>query len=100
MILQNTTYLVNQDLENIWIFWMKETFIPLIKDTGLTSLIRLYKLQKIEPDHDTTYALHVEFNNDEKSNIYNTKYKSQFDNLMIKRFGNGFTAFRTTLDEI
>lgn len=98
-IISNTTYLIDSANEDIWLFWVKETFIPFINQTNLCESVKLYKMDKIEEEHDNTYAMQLEFRSSAKMKSFNDSYKKQFDTLMLKRFGNSFTAFRTTLHE-
>lgn len=98
-VISNTSYIIDPSIEDVWLFWIKETYIPLVKQTDLCEVVRLFKLQKIEEDHDNTFAIQIDFLNDTKLHLYNNKYKSQFDSLMLKRFGNTVTAFRTILHE-
>lgn len=92
--------MIDTSQESVWLFWMKETFMPLIEQTGLTLNCRLFCLQKLEEDHDNTFALQIEFASMVKMEQYNDLYKVKFDTLMIKRFGTAFTAFRTVLHEV
>jgi len=100
MILLNTTYVVDSATEKMWLFWMRETLLPLIEETGMCSNVRFYHLQKIQPDADETYALQLEFKSNERVVKYSERFNPSFDALMIKRFGSTVTAFRTMLDEL
>jgi hypothetical protein len=60
MLLVNTTYQVSESSEMAWHAWVRETYIPLVTQSGMLRNPRFYRLLIEEETGSKSYALQFE----------------------------------------
>lgn len=98
MIIFNTTYLVHPQLEQRFLTWVRETYVPQIKELGLLKSPRLLKVLTDEKD-GISFSLQWEAESISVMGQFGKKHQSQLEALVSKTFGEGVLFFSTHLKE-
>ena len=96
MIIFNTTYLVHPRLEEKFLAWIKESYIPQVKATGLLQAPRLMKVLTDEKD-GISFSLQWEADNVSAMGQYKKAHQSKMEEQVIKEFGESVLFFSTHL---
>lgn len=97
MILYNITLKVNPSIEEEWIRWLKEEHIPEIMATGLFTEYRFFRLLEQDDTEGKTFAVQYFAKNINDYREYIDKHAPLQREKSLKKWGNGFIAFRTVM---
>lgn len=101
MVLYNVTINVEDEHHNEWLYWMINEHIPDVMNTGMFSSYRMFKvLSRLPEESGTTYSVQYFLKNMGDFELYRTLYAPGLQKKTFDKFGEGFTAFRTVLEEI
>lgn len=101
MVLYNVTINIDEDVEQDWILWMKETHIPEVMDTGYFSEYRMLKMLSESPDETgRTYAIQYMADSLKQVETYLEDAAPKLQKKAIIRYGTKMAAFRTVLEEV
>ena len=98
MIIFNTTYLVHPQLEQKFLTWMKQTYIPQVKEVGLLQNPRLFKVLTDEKE-GISFSLQWEAETVACMGQFGKNHQSQLEALVSKTFGESVLFFSTHLKE-
>ena len=101
MVIYNVTINIDEEVEQDWIAWMKETHIPEVMQTGYFIESRMMKMLSEAPDETgKTYAIQymAESLADVETYLENAAPKLQKQSII--RYGTKMAAFRTVLEEV
>ena len=99
MILYNVTISIDENVEQKWLQWMKNTHIPDVMKTNCFIECKLSKING-EEEGGKTYAIMYTCESEEKMELYQTKFSSALQEDHSRLFSGKFAAFRTFLDVI
>ena len=101
MVLYNVTVNIDEDVEQDWIFWMKNTHIPDVMQTGYFVEYRIMKMLSESPDETgKTYAIQYLAEKLGDLETYLEKAAPKLQKESIIRYGTKMVAFRSVLEEI
>ncbi|NOU58825.1 DUF4286 family protein [Marinifilum caeruleilacunae] len=100
MLLYNTSYLFDQELEKEFVEWMKIKFIPLLKETGTFSKSYFCKVMVAQEDGGLTYSLQLLFNTPEQLEKYINSFEPRTKAVFGARFQNQVISFSSLLQEV
>ena len=101
MIVYNVTILVENDVREEWLEWMKNHHVPEVMATGCFVENKMMKVLVEDPQAiATSYAFHYLANSMEDYQRYVDTYAEKLRNDTIERYGNKIDAFRTLLEVI
>jgi len=97
MIIYNVTVKVDHDIHNDWLYWMRNTHIPDVMNTGTFISHRIARM--IDPvDKDGfTYAIQYYSNSITKIQKYQEEFAPALQKEHTDRYKDKFVAFRTLL---
>jgi hypothetical protein len=99
MFVYNTTIKVDPSIERDWLTWQKEEYIPQMMATSLFSEFKFYKL--LEQDEEgVIYVLQFFCNTAAQLEKFFEQYGSIMSQKAIKKWGDQFIAFRTTMETV
>ncbi len=100
MFLYNVTVGVDKAIEQEWIAWVKETYIPAVLETQHFSNAKLYRVVTHDDEHSVSYSLQF-FANQIESVV---KYLDEHTGTIIEshriRFKDRHVVFNTLLEEV
>ena len=99
MVVCNTTISIDVAIKQEWIGWMKNSYIPLILETGNFIDVKLLKIHSTEDEGGSSYALMMWCKDMNNYTDFEKQYSRQLDGLHNTKFGGRFASFRTLLEE-
>lgn len=95
-ILYNVTVSLEASIFPEWLGFMRDEHIPKIFSTGCFSG---YKICRIIDQSEETYSVAVQYFavNQEKFNLYTSRFAPAFQKEYVERFGSSAPVFRTVL---
>ncbi|MBC7886554.1 MAG: DUF4286 family protein [Ferruginibacter sp.] len=100
MIIYNVTIKVASPIQNEWLNWMKEVYIPDMMNTGCFTGSRILRLLETDDTEGPTYA--IQYFAESKA-IYN-RYIENFAGTMLQKsfdkWGDQFFAFMSVLQVV
>lgn len=98
MILYNITFTVNNEIEEDFVQWMKETHIPDIFATGLFLEHKFFRLLNSPDDNVTNYSLQFFTENTQKLIEYESRFAHALRYETQARYGEKAIPFRTLME--
>lgn len=98
MILYNITFTVNNEIEEDFVNWMKETHIPDIFATGLFIEHKFFRLLNSPDDQVTNYSLQFYAESTKKLIEYEGRFAHALRYETQARYGQKALAFRTLME--
>ena len=99
MILYNVTISIDENAEQKWLNWMRETHIPDVLKTNCFIDCTISRI-KAEEEGGKTYAIMYTCESKEKMDLYQRQFSPALQNEHNKLFAGKFAAFRTFLEVI
>jgi len=100
MIIYNTSYLLDETLETNFCDWMKEKFIPLLKETGTFKTHYFCKLMIAKEDGSLTYSLQLVFKNRDHLEKYIKTFEPRIKAVFRAKFQKQVILFPSLLQEV
>jgi hypothetical protein len=100
MIIYNTSYLLDKELESVFVEWMKAKFIPLLKETSTFSNNYFCKVMVAKDDGGLTYSLQLLFKTREQLEKYLNSFEPRTKAVFNARFQNQVICFSSLLQEV
>ncbi|WP_321300019.1 DUF4286 family protein [Marinifilum fragile] len=100
MLLYNTSYLLDQEIEGVFVEWMKTKFIPLLKETCTFSYNYFCKVMVAQEDGGMTYSLQLLFKTQEQLEKYINSFEPKIKAVFNARFQNQVITFSSLLQEV
>ncbi|MGB4775133.1 MAG: DUF4286 family protein [Daejeonella sp.] len=99
MILYNVTVIIDEDIQQEWLNWMRETHIPDVMATELFVSNRILKVLD-SPNEGITYCIQYIADSIEKYNEYKEKFSPKLQLEVSQKFDSKLVSFRTVMEFI
>lgn len=99
MILYNVTIILEEDIHDDWLVWMRRTHIAEVMDTGCFASSRILKVLD-SPNEGITYCIQYVADSMEKYVEYKENYSARLQAEIPDQFLNKFVSFRTVMEFI
>lgn len=101
MIIYNVTVNIDEDIEQDWISWMKESHIPEVMSTGFFTDYKMMRMLSNAADETgKTYAVQYLLDDMGKLETYLEREAPRLQKQSIIRYGTKLAAFRSVLEEV
>lgn len=100
MLLYNVTFGIDKQIEQEWIVWMKENYIPAMLETGLFTEYKMYKVLTHDDETSVSYSVQCFSENIENVLNYLNQFAPRITEAHRLKFIDRHVAFNTLLDEI
>lgn len=101
MILYNVTYNVDKQVEERWLKYMKEEFVPGYLNTGYFTGNKILRLLNEEyTDVASTFSFQFSIDTIESLEHFKINTEGSIEHLLAERFGGSYVFFKTWLEEI
>jgi hypothetical protein len=97
MLLYNITYLVPEEITDIWLKWMKEDHIPKIMETNLFEKNTLLQLINVDEQDGITFALQLYIISEMKFDEYKKKFAPVLHLDAKQVWGEQILLFKTLM---
>lgn len=99
MIIYNTSYILHSSIEGEFCEWIKEKFIPLIKETGTFTQNYFCKVMVQQEDGSQTYSLQLFFKNEAQLNKYRQDFEPRCKAIFVAKYQTNILTFSSTMFE-
>ncbi|MEG1562676.1 MAG: DUF4286 family protein [Bacteroides sp.] len=99
MLIYNTTFLVEDEVCDNFLIWLKESYIPEVEKNGVLMAPRLCKVLS-HRDEGTPYSLQWEVENSALLHRWHLNQGTQLNEELVKVFGDKVIGFPTLLEVI
>jgi hypothetical protein len=100
MLLYNETIGIDKDVEQQWLLWMRQTYIPAMMNTGTFIDAKIYRI--LHENEDGTISYSVQYFAQSIDQIQ--KYLDVFAPKLVEehrlKFANKHVVFRTLLEQV
>lgn len=100
MIIYNITFSIFKEIEDDWLSWIQETYIPSFLDCGCFTQARLTKITLKTEIDGPNYSLQLTAATPEDLNRFKKENEMELRNLAYKKFPNQLADFTTELQLI
>lgn len=100
MILFSLTVNIDNEVQEEWLEWMKQTFIPSLWLTGFFLEKRFLKLLNEEQGDGTTYSLQLTLENMKNLREFEENYLFDFRKMMYGKYTGRLVDFYTVLEKV
>lgn len=98
MLIYNVTVNVDESIEQLWLQWMNEDYIPEMLQTNLFQKARILRVMVEEEMGGITYSVQYYANSKAALEKYYTEHLTAFKNKELEKFTNKFVRFSTELE--
>ena len=99
MILYNVTIILDEDIHDDWLRWMKTEHVKDVMNTGYFASNRILRVLD-SPNEGITYCIQYIADSMEKYNEYKQKHAARLQVDCPEQFLNKFVAFQTVMEFI
>ncbi len=99
MILYNVTVILETDVENDWLAWMRTEHIPEVMASGCFSASRMLKVLD-SPNEGVTYCMQYIADTMEQYECYKNQFAPALQAASMAKFENKFVAYRTLMEAV
>lgn len=99
MILYNITVIMEEDIEQEWLLWMRDTHIPAVMDAGKFASQRLLKVLE-SPNEGVTYCVQFVADSKQIYDEYRFTFEEQFLSTLQCQYVNKLVSFTTIMEFI
>jgi hypothetical protein len=100
MIVYNVTYKVRWSILDKWLAWLQEEHVTAHMATGLLDSHRFFRLLEQDEEEGPTYVVQYFTTSLERYRQFMIEFAPGLQRVSYDRWGDGFIAFRTILEEI
>jgi len=100
MLIYNTSYMFDASFEEAFCQWMKEKYIPLLKETGTFVNSFFCKVMVKKEDNGITYSLQLHFKDQAHFERYLEKFEPKTEAIFKAKYQNYVLTFSSLLQEI
>ena len=98
-IIYNTTFIVDEAIEQEWVGFMKEHYIAPVREHGLCRDIIFTKVSIDQPE-GKTYSLQLVFDSPEEQKQFVENWLPRIEEKIIRNYTDRYVCFSSTLTEI
>ena len=100
MILYNITFNIEPDIQNDWLEWIKDEYLPFVLGTNLFIDVKMYRLLNETENQGLTYSVQFISDSLEKVNTYLENYAPEILERHNQAFKYKHVSFMTILESI
>lgn len=100
MLLYNVTFGIDKKIEQEWLLWIHENYIPGIMNTGLFSEYKIYKVLTHDDETSMSYSIQCFAPTIEHILQYLNEFAPKLVEAHRARFKDQHVAFNTLLEEL
>jgi hypothetical protein len=99
MILYNITYNIDKEIDNEWVNWLRDYYLPEVMGGGQFVQYKVYRLLKTEDDGSINYALQFFCESIESLNDFLENRAPALSQQLMEKFRHRHVAFMTVLQD-
>lgn len=100
MLLYNVTVGIDKEIEQEWIDWMKQQYIPVVMKTEMFTDWKMYRVLHDQEDGSVSYSIQYFAADIQEVVNFVEKIEPELNGEFQKRFKDRHVAFRTLLEEV
>lgn len=100
MIIHNTTYHVVHEMNNLFVLFLKEYYIPRATESGLFTEPRLLFIRAQDQSEGVNYSLQFRAKDTQAVDEWFHQVGDNLNRTLTLRFGNDVLGFVTMLEEL
>lgn len=100
MVLYNVTVVVEKDIQDEWISWMKQEHIPEVMATGYFFDYKFFKIMENGENEEISYAIQYFAKSLADLHYYMKNAAPNLQQKHKERYGEQCLAYRTVLKEV
>lgn len=100
MLLYNVTVGIDKEIEQEWIDWMKQQYIPVVMKTEMFTDWKMYRVLHDQEDGSVSYSIQYFAADIQEVVNFVEKIEPELNVEFQKRFKDRHVAFRTLLEEV
>jgi hypothetical protein len=100
MVVYNLTIKVQEAILEDWLVWELQEHIPAVMATGLFDGYAFHRLLEQDESEGPTFVLQYHTSSVERYRRYLAEFSPVFQQDGFNKWGNGFIAFRTIMEEL
>ena len=98
-IIYNTSFIVQEDIEQEWIPFMQEYYVAFVREHRLCQDVIFTKVSIDQPE-GKTYSLQLVFGTEEQQNRFLENWLPRIEEKIIRSYANRYVCFSSVLTEI
>lgn len=98
-IIYNTSFIIDEDIEEEWIAFMKQEYLYPLRSQNLCDDILFTKVSIDQPD-GKTYSLQLIFHSEERQRNFLEHWLAVFEERIIQNYANRYVCFSSILTEL
>jgi hypothetical protein len=100
MLLYNITVGIDKEIENDWVIWVKQNYIPAILATGFFVESKMYRIVTHEDESSVSYSIQLFAEKIENVVQYLNEHTSTIIEAHRLKFKDRHVVFNTLLEEV
>lgn len=100
MIVYNTTFHIEKEIEEVCLAYLKEKYIPEASASGFLHTPRLMRVMNTAEEEGVSYSLQFHVKNIETLSYWLEREGREMQQLLANRFGQKLVGFATLLEEM
>lgn len=100
MFIYNTTIKIDNDIEDEWLTWVKEVYIPQAVHTHSFYDHRFFKLLDQDEREGKTFIIQFYSSDKQSCDDYRGNQAIIFEKMMANKWGDKYIAFQSLLESV
>jgi hypothetical protein len=100
MLLYNVTFGIDKGIEQEWVAWMRNNYLPAMMNTGLFVTYKMYKVLSHDDDNSVSYSVQCFAKTIEDLLQYLNEFAPRLVEEHRARYKDRHVAFNTLLEEV
>jgi hypothetical protein len=100
MLLYNVTIGIDRSVEQPWLEWMKERYIPAVMSTRLFMEAKMFKVLHDDDEPTVSYSVQFFAEGINQVSVFLENYDKPLAQELMTNFKDRHVAFRTLLEEV
>lgn len=100
MFIYNVTVKVTDILKIEWLEWLQQEHVPEMIETGCFESYRIFRLLEVDDSEGPTYVIQYTCTSKSAYEKYIHSFATTMRERTYQKWGNGFIAFRTLMEQI
>jgi hypothetical protein len=100
MLLYNVTIGIDKEIEQEWLVWMKEQYLPVVMKTEMFTDWKMYKVLHDQDEGSVSYSVQYFAADIQEVVQFVEQFEPELNKAFQNRFKDRHVAFRTLLEEI
>ncbi len=100
MLIQNTSYMLDETLEEEFAAWMTQKYIPLLKETNTFKEHHFCKVMVTSAEGGVTYSLQLLFPNEQLFERYHTNFEPRVKAVFSAKYHPKVLHFSSVMKKV